>query len=50
MSNRKKSRLDRLKRGPRCKACGSRRRSTKEYDDAFVHICDDCHFPVRELK
>ena len=55
MSNRVKSLADRRaikaeREKKRCPKCKSLQRKTREYADAFLHICGNCHFPVRELK
>ena len=34
----------------RCRNCRSKAVATTEYDDAFLHICQDCSFPEREVK
>lgn len=42
--------LRKKKRSELCPRCKSAARSSKEYDDAWLHICRRCHYPVRELK
>lgn len=52
MSNRRKTKTTRLAllSRPKCPKCKSRDRDTKEYDDAWLHICRKCRFPIREVK
>lgn len=56
MSNRRRSRVSRATmkalRPPKCPKCKQRGRRSKEYADAWLHICTNpkCQFPVREVK
>jgi len=53
MSNRRKSVFAKRRRGPRigpCPKCGSRQIHSREYNDAWLHVCTDCKFPWRSKK
>lgn len=51
MSNRRRTPAEKAQRkAARCPKCKSTRRTTKEYDDALLHICSDCQFPIREER
>ena len=52
MSNTRRSKADREMRKNRlkCPKCKGHVFQSKEYDDAFVHVCTRCSFPQRVLK
>lgn len=51
MSNRRRLPSEKAaRRANRCPKCKSPDRSTKEYADALLHICNRCQYPVREIK
>lgn len=39
-----------FRKGLRCPKCRRRDFSTKEYTDAYLHVCRNCSYPVREKK
>jgi hypothetical protein len=44
----RRERKTRIRR--RCRQCNSTDIATKEYPDAWLHICRRCQYPVREMK